>query len=75
MKKITITDHIWWSLVLASGLIILMMCVHGAYLAFSASIVLGLVCILVEPSPLIFSLVYLIWDKNLPELIMKWFGS
>jgi hypothetical protein len=57
------------------SLICVALTVHGLYLAFSASIILGIVAFFVEPAPLIFSLVYLVWGKNLPEMIVKWLAS
>ncbi len=47
--------------------------IHGLYLAFSASVVLGIIALFVEPSPLLFSLVYLLAGVNLPEKIMALF--
>lgn len=41
--------------------------IYGLYLAFSASIILGLVVLFVEPSPFILGLVMLIWDKDLAQ--------
>lgn len=51
---------------------IISMSIYGLYLAFSVSILLGLVCIIIEPSPLVFGVVMFFWDKNIPELIMGW---
>ena len=49
--------------------------IYGLYLAFSASILLGLLALLVEPSPLIFGLIMLFTGTNLPEKIVQWFSS
>ena len=49
--------------------------IHGLYLAFSASIIFGFVALLVEPSPLVFSLIYLGWGKDLPQIIVQWLSS
>lgn len=46
---------------------------YGIYLAFSASIVLGIVALFVEPLPLIFGLVQLLADVNLAEKIVQLF--
>ena len=48
---------------------------YGLYLAFSASILLGIVTLFVEPSPLIFGLVMLFTGTNLPEKIVAWFNT
>lgn len=49
--------------------------IYGIYLAFSASIILGIVCLFLEPSPLIFGIAMFFFDKNLPELLMQWLNS
>jgi hypothetical protein len=49
--------------------------IHGLYLAFSASIVLGIIVLIVEPSPLIISLVYIAFGKNIPQMILQWLNS
>lgn len=49
--------------------------IHGLYLAFSASIVIGIIAIVVEPSPLIISLVYIAFGKNIPQMILQWLSS
>lgn len=56
---------------LAFILFILSSTVYGLYLAFSASIVLGLIVLIAEPSPAIIGLVMMFFDKNIPELIMQ----
>lgn len=43
---------------------------YGLYLAFSASILLGVIVFLVEPSPLIIGLVMLFFHKNLAQMLM-----
>lgn len=48
------------------------MSIYGLYLAFSASIILGIIAFFVEPSPLIFGLIMFFFDKNIPELIVEW---
>jgi len=48
---------------------------YGLYLAFSASIILGLFCLFLEPSPLVFGVAMFFFDKNLPELIINWLNS
>jgi hypothetical protein len=47
--------------------------IHGLYLAFSASIVLGIIVLFLEPTPLIISLCYLFGGVNLAEEIVKLF--
>ena len=49
--------------------------IYGLVLAFSASIILGIITLLLEPAPLLFGLVMLLFDKNIPELIMQFLNS
>jgi len=49
--------------------------IYGLYLAFSASIVLGIIVFIVEPSPFIIGAVMLAFDKNIPEMIVAWLSS
>lgn len=44
--------------------------IYGLYLAFSASILLGIIALFVEPSPLIIGLVMLFFHKNLAQMLM-----
>lgn len=54
---------------------LLAMTIYGLYLAFSASIVLGIIALIVEPSPLIFGLVMFFFSKNLPEMILAFLSK
>jgi hypothetical protein len=45
--------------------------IYGLYLAFSASIVLGIIVLFVEPAPFIIGIVYLGWGLNLAEKVME----
>jgi hypothetical protein len=47
--------------------------IYGLYLAFSASAVLGLISLLVEPSAFVFGLVYLVTGTNLAQQIVHYF--
>lgn len=49
--------------------------VYGLYLAFSASIILGIVVLLVEPSPLIIGLVMLAFNKNLAQMVVDFLSK
>jgi len=49
---------------------LLLLTVYGLYLAFSASIVLGIITFIVEPSPLIFGLVMFFFHKNLAQMLL-----
>jgi hypothetical protein len=47
---------------------------YGLVLAFKASILLGFLCLFVEPSPLIFGLAMLIGGVNIPQKIVEALG-
>lgn len=49
--------------------------IYGLYLAFSASIILGFVVLLIEPSPLIIGLVMFVWHKNLAQMIIDYLSN
>lgn len=49
--------------------------VYGIYLAFSASIILGFVVLLVEPSPLIIGLVMMFFHKNLAQMLLDFLNK
>ena len=51
------------------------MSIYGLILAFSASILLGIVTLILEPLPLVFGLAQFFFDKNIPEYIMQWLNS
>lgn len=62
-------------LYLAFVLLLLASTVYGLYLAFSASIILGIIVFICEPSPAVIGLVMFFFDKNIPELLMQWLNS
>jgi hypothetical protein len=43
---------------------------YGLYLAFSASIILGIIALVVQPSPLIIGLVMIFFHKNLAQIVL-----
>lgn len=49
--------------------------VFGIYLAFCASILLGIVVLLTPPSGLIIGIVYIGWGKDLAYEIVRWLAS
>lgn len=53
----------------------LLVMVYGLWLAFSASIVLGIVVLLVEPSPLVIGLVMLLFHKNLAQMLIDFLSK
>jgi len=51
------------------------MTIYGLYLAFSASIILGILAFIIEPSPLIFGVVMFFFDKDLPQMIVDFLSK
>lgn len=45
---------------------------YGLYLAFSASILLGILVFLIEPSPFIIGFVMICFEKNLAQMAIDW---
>lgn len=62
-------------LVLSLVIFLLVSTIYGIYLAFSASILLGLACLIIEPSLTVFGVAMLLFDKNIPEHIMQWLNN
>lgn len=50
---------------------LLALTIYGLYLAFSASIILGIIALIVEPSPLIIGLVMFFFQKNLAQMLLE----
>lgn len=48
---------------------------YGLYLAFSASMILGIIVLLIEPSPLIIGLVMWFFDKNLAQILVDFLNK
>ena len=46
--------------------------IHGLILAFSASILLGMFALLIEPLPLVFGMAYWIWGVDLAAKFIHW---
>jgi hypothetical protein len=49
--------------------------IYGIYLAFSASIILGIIALFLQPAPFIFGLVMFFGSMNLPMQIMSWYHA
>lgn len=45
---------------------------YGLYLAFSASILLGILVFVIEPSPFIIGFVMICFEKNLAQMLIEW---
>ncbi len=58
--------------VIVIAVCLLVLTVYGVYLAFSASIILGVIVLILEPSPLIIALVTLFLKPDLCQTIVKW---
>ncbi len=44
--------------------------IYGLYLAFSASVILGIIVFFVEPSPFLIGLVMILCHKNLAQMLV-----
>ena len=55
----------------ALGIAALVATIHGLVLAFSASVLLGVIVLICEPSLLFIGLAYWFFGANLAEMIMK----
>lgn len=51
------------------------MTIYGLYLAFSASIILGIIVFIVEPSPLIIGLVMFFFQKDLAQMLVDFLNK
>ena len=49
--------------------------IYGLYLAFSASIILGIIVFVVEQSPFIIGIVMMFFDKNLAQMIVDFLSK
>jgi hypothetical protein len=49
--------------------------IYGIYIAFCASIIMGIICFFTPPSGLIVGLVYFVWGKDIPQLIVNWLSN
>lgn len=63
------------ALAVVFGLFMFGMSIYGLYLAFSASVILGIIAFFVEPSPLIFGLVMFFFEKNLAQEIVNYLSN
>lgn len=75
MKFLAAIPVIGFLLVVAVWAIGIVGTIVGLYLAFSASILLGIIVLLVEPAPLVIGLVYLFMGIDLAAKIMQALGK
>lgn len=54
--------------------VLLGLAVYGLYLAFSASILLGVIVLVIEPLPVVIGLVGLLGHPELCERVARWVG-
>jgi hypothetical protein len=60
---------------LAFWLFMACMWCYGIYLAFCASLIIGFLALILEPSPVIFGLVMFFFEKDLAQIIYNWLAS
>lgn len=70
MKLLASIPVVGFLLVLAMWVLGIVGTLVGLYLAFSASILLGIIVLFVEPMPLVIGLVYLFMNVDLAQKIM-----
>lgn len=58
--------------ILTIAVVSLGLTVYGLYLAFSASIILGIVVLVLEPTPLVLAVIALVAKPDVCEAIAKW---
>jgi len=81
MRKNNVEGIVAWGMGLFGFIMLLLilfgigLSLYGLYLAFSASIILGILAFVVEPSPLVFGIAMFFFDKDLPQLIMNFLTS
>lgn len=71
MKFLASIPVVGFLLVLAMWVLGIVGTLVGLYLAFSASILLGIIVLFVEPMPLVIGLVYLFMNVDLAQKIME----
>ncbi len=49
--------------------------IYGLYLAFSASVILGIICLFVQPSPSVIGLVMIFFHKDLAQAVMEFLNK
>lgn len=62
----------WYLFVLAWACFAIGISVYGIYLAFCASVILGLISLFIQPAPLVFGLGKFFFGLNLPVMLMTW---
>lgn len=62
-------------LIIAIVIFAISMTLYGLWLAFSASILLGIVVLFVEPSPFIIGVVMFFWDKDLAQMLIEFLNK
>lgn len=75
LKALAAIPIIGFLLVLSLWALGIICTLYGLYLAFSASIVLGIIVFIVEPSPFIIGAVMLFFDKNLAQMIVDFLNK
>ena len=75
MKALLALPIIGVALVICLMIFAFVCTVYGLYLAFSVSIFLGIIALLVEPSPFVFGIVMIAFEKNLPQMIMDYLSK
>ena len=65
----------WYVLCIALAVGSTALSIYGIYLAFCASVILGVVTIFVPPAALSFGAVQFFFHVNLPTMILQWLAT
>lgn len=65
----------WYAFCIGIGMLSAGLTVYGIYLAFCASLILGVATLCIPPAALIFGVVQFFLHTNLPVMVVQWLQS
>jgi uncharacterized membrane protein YvlD (DUF360 family) len=66
---------LWYLFCLAIALCSFGFSIYGIYIAFCASVILGIATIFIAPAAVTFGVVQVFFHTNLPQMILDWFSN
>jgi uncharacterized membrane protein YvlD (DUF360 family) len=75
MRSVSVLVVLWWMFCAAMALFTAGLSIYGIYLAFCASVILGIVTLFVSPAGLTFGAVQVFLHTNLPVMIVQWISN
>lgn len=75
LKALAAIPVVGFLLVLSLWALGIICTLYGLYLAFSASIILGIIVFIVEPSPFIIGAVMMFFGKDLAQMIVEFLSK